>query len=165
MRRIIALTRLVIPALVLSACVSAPPTRPPEPDAAQQARAMQATGSFAEAAELWQEASLVAVGPDRHLFRLRAAEAWLLAGEPAKSNRQLGQVETAQLGRSELSRHALLNAELALLDADAQPSSTSMLHWKAWLRASRIASNGPASACSDCKPTRPASRWPPSRRP
>lgn len=62
----------------------------------------------------------MAVGPDRQLFRLRAAEAWLLAGEPARSNRQLGQVETSQLGRSELSRHALLNAELALLDADAQ---------------------------------------------
>ncbi|MBT8061732.1 MAG: penicillin-binding protein activator, partial [Gammaproteobacteria bacterium] len=120
MSRRLASARLLIPALLLSACVSAPPPAPTEPVAVQQARQLQATGNFAEAAELWQSAALVAVGPDRQIFRLRAAEAWLLAGEQGKSNTQLMLVEEAQLGQAEMSRFALLHAELALLDADAQ---------------------------------------------
>ena len=108
---------LLLCALVC-ACAAPPVPRPPEPEAAEQARTAQATGNYSEAAELWRRAAAVTAGPDRNRFRLRAAESWLRAGERARSQSDLGQVEQAQLEAPEQSRYALLQAELALIEAD-----------------------------------------------
>ena len=106
--------------LLLSACAAPQRPAPSEPGDAIRARQLQGVGNYAEAAQLWQQAAIVAVGAERQEFRLRAAEAWLLAGEAAKSRQQLQQVQDAQLESPGQSRMALLQAELALLDADAQ---------------------------------------------
>jgi outer membrane PBP1 activator LpoA protein len=106
---------------LLAACASGPPAPVIEiPLEVSRAQQEQATGNFSEAAELWQEAALVTVGPEQHQYRLQAAEAWLRAGENSRSASLLEQVDKRQLRQDRVSRYSLLNAELALAVSDGE---------------------------------------------
>lgn len=83
-----------------------------------RAEQMEALGNFSEAALLWQEAAMVSTGPAQQIYRLQAAEAWMLAGDTNQTGRQLGQIDNQLLSAQFLARYALLNAELALESAD-----------------------------------------------
>lgn len=85
-----------------------------------RAEQLQAMGSFSEAAMLWQEAAVVSTGPERHVYHLQAAEAWMLSGDKSQTALQLRQVDNNQLAAAFLARYALLNAELALESADTE---------------------------------------------
>jgi len=111
--------------LFLSACVSGPPAPVIEiPLEATKAQREQATGNFSGAAKLWQQAAMVAVGPERHQYRLQAAEAWLQAGDNAQSASLLKQVDIQKLQTDRVSRYSLLHAELALAVADGEAAQT-----------------------------------------
>ncbi len=104
--------------LFVSACAVGPAQLKVTPNEVSQAQQAQATGNFSEAARLWQEAALVSVGPDRHQYRLQAAEAWMRAGERSRSGNILSQVDQRQLLDNRVSSFSLLHAELALAAAD-----------------------------------------------
>jgi outer membrane PBP1 activator LpoA protein len=107
-------------ALWLGACAAVSPTVTTTPEEATRAQQAQATGNFTVAATLWQEAAAEAVGPERHRYRLQAAEAWWQAGASIRTESQLKQVDEQQLISPELARFGLLHAELALAAANAQ---------------------------------------------
>ncbi|NND44472.1 MAG: penicillin-binding protein activator [Xanthomonadales bacterium] len=104
--------------LILAACATAPAPAPVGPAEARRAQSAEALGNFAEAAELWQQAAMVASGPDREAFRLRAAEAWLQAGRENRSSSVLASVDDSKLSGGNIARFALLNAELAMVAGD-----------------------------------------------
>jgi outer membrane PBP1 activator LpoA protein len=111
---------ICLAALLIGACASTPPAPVLDLSEVSRAQEAQATGNFSEAARLWQEAALVSVGPERENYRLRAAEAWLQAGENNLSESVLEQVDENQLFNDRLARYSLLHAELALISNDAQ---------------------------------------------
>jgi outer membrane PBP1 activator LpoA protein len=107
---------------LLGACASAPPpARPGSPgDLAAQA---QSQGQYQAAARLWLDAAAMAGPPQSDQFQLRAAEAWLAAGQRQNAYLSLQAIDMRRLGAADRSRFALIKAEQALINADAETAS------------------------------------------
>ena len=69
--------------LLLAACTSAPISRAPEPEGAGNPEAAFSRGDYAQAARAWQQQALDAAPGRASALRVRAADAWLLGGNPA----------------------------------------------------------------------------------
>ena len=83
-----------------------------------RAESAESLGRYSEAAELWQQAALDAAGSARDGYRLRAADAWLQAGEPVQTARRLAEIDDGRLSGDTLALFSLLHAELALQSMD-----------------------------------------------
>jgi len=87
---------------------------PTGPTAAPDARADFARGDYPAAAAAWESEALTAA-PDRAgMLRVSAADAWLLADEPANAERALHGVSKAELPPADQARLNLVLADLAL---------------------------------------------------
>lgn len=102
--------------LALGACAGAPAPGPESPRADRTAQAAENRGDWEAAALLWEEAAAQSGKPDPD--RLRAADAWLQAGEFQRAREQLERVRLGRLTRAQASQHALISAELALAAGD-----------------------------------------------
>ena len=105
---------------LLAGCAVAPEPRGARPAQATQAQQASAAGRYADAAQLWEEAAGLAQGQDRQTYRLRAAEAWSNAGKMSEAYAALAAIDARQLTPTDVSRYALLQAELALAGADVE---------------------------------------------
>ena len=107
--------------LVVAGCAGpAPsPTATPGPaaiavDPEQPARAAEAVGDYAAAARAWQALAGTTPSPRREAYQLRAAAAWLAAGDTTSSQALLAQVDVAPLDDELIARKQLLRARMAL---------------------------------------------------
>jgi uncharacterized protein len=103
----------------LAACAPTGPTVRPGDTDDQRANLerMAERGDYAGAAEGWLELALE--HPERAMrFRVRAAEAWLQAGDLDEAERLLDQVDAQALDRTGRARFELARAELAMLRGD-----------------------------------------------
>lgn len=111
---------LVAALLSLAGCASAPPAPPPAPvvqapiDPEQTARDAEAQGDFGAAARAWQTLAAERPSPGREAYQLRAASAWLAAGDTSSSQALLGQIDVGQLDATQAAERQLLLARLAL---------------------------------------------------
>jgi outer membrane PBP1 activator LpoA protein len=100
--------------LVLTACSSTGSSWTPEPAKSQSGEAALARGEYEQAARSWQQEALDA-GPQRAgSLRVRAADAWLLAGKPGSAEDALRWVDREDLAPPDESRLDLVLADLAL---------------------------------------------------
>jgi len=106
------LTALVV--LLLSACAAGGPSRPPGQDYSQEPGALFARGEYAAAAEAWQQLAVNSEAPDANSLRVRAADAWLLAGKPDRAEDLLRWIDRQDLSSPDISRLNLVLADLAL---------------------------------------------------
>jgi outer membrane PBP1 activator LpoA protein len=113
----------VLACTALAACAVAPPDVSTAPTPAEEAQRLQASGQLQAAARLWEQAAGQAVSPAQDRYRLRAAEAWLAAGDDRAAAGQLSLLDQQRLAADERSRFALLSAELALLRADGDSAA------------------------------------------
>ena len=122
---------------LLGAC-AATPTRAPEPPQAGAAEQWFRQGEFEAAALAFIEASEAPRAPrDRYL--LRAAESWREEGRLEEVRALLPRIDRSRLSPGLQTRLGLIQADLALLDADAAtaldrlagapPSGASALRW------------------------------------
>jgi hypothetical protein len=99
---------------LLLSCAGTPPApvadRSPAPDPEQSF----AGGDFSRAARLWQQQALSATGPAADALRVKAADAWLLADQPAMAQDNLRWVDKSRLAAPEQARMNLVLADLAL---------------------------------------------------
>ncbi len=105
--------------LLLAACApSGPAVRPDVADARQaQVERLLERGNYAEAAQAWLD--LAAERPERaDVYRTRAAEAWLRAGEVDSAELLLDGIDPQLLGRMPRTRFDLARAELAMMRGD-----------------------------------------------
>jgi len=109
---------IIVFALILmsgfSACSISP--RPPEATVSQDAGAEQAFASrdYARAARIWQQDALAAEARQAGSYRVRAADAWLLADQPAPATDLLKWISRDDLDEQDRSRLDLVLADLAL---------------------------------------------------
>lgn len=116
------LLKLAAAALLLvvgGGCASPPPTPAPTParaavDPEQPAREAEARGDYGAAAQAWQALAASRPSPGREAYQLRAAAAWLAAGDTTSSQALLGQIDVAPLGDALITQKQLLLARLAL---------------------------------------------------
>lgn len=113
--RLAPLPALVLLAATLAGCASAPSSREATP-AESQARALDAQGRHAEAAQAWRSIAATARGGDIAMARLNAAEALRRAGDAAGSRAELAEVPRRRLSPVDQLRHDLLTAGFALDD-------------------------------------------------
>jgi len=107
-----ALTLLLV--LMLFACTSTGPGWTTDQAGGSSAEAAFARGQYEQAARTWQQDALNA-GPNLASgLRVKAADAWLLAGQAVKAQDELRWVERATLSRREQARLDLVLADLAL---------------------------------------------------
>ena len=99
--------------LALSACASGPSWEP-EKQSGLDGDSLFAQGQYAAAAESWQQQALDAEPVQAGSFRVRAADAWLLAGEPSNTENMLRWIERKDLSPADESRLDLVLADLAL---------------------------------------------------
>lgn len=104
----------VLLAVFLAACAGMETTWQPEQDAGASAESAFAAGRYVEAASSWQKEALDAGPGQASSLRIKAADAWLLAGEPGKALDQLRWIDRKQLSRQDESRLNLVLADLAL---------------------------------------------------
>lgn len=112
----IILSCMLLLGLLLSACASAPPPVPTDPQVTA-AQTASARGDFAQAAQLWEAVAAGAVSQpanDANVAYLNAADNWWLAGMPVQSLAALDQVSGNRLGAADSARESLLRGELAL---------------------------------------------------
>lgn len=101
-------------ALWLAACAAPPTSWTPEADSTASAEAAFSRGEYGLAAQNWQRQALEAE-PDRAAaLRVRAADAWLLAGEPGNATDALRWVDREALSPGDAARMDLALADLAL---------------------------------------------------
>jgi outer membrane PBP1 activator LpoA protein len=100
--------------LLLAACAGTDATWKAEQDTAASAEAAFARGQYELAASNWQKEALDASAGEASSLRIRAADAWLLAGKPGKAQDQLRWIERKSLSRQDRSRLNLVLADLAL---------------------------------------------------
>lgn len=108
--------------LMLAACAGAPP-QPVEVQPEQTAEEAFAGGDFEQAALAWQQQAVDAAGAEADTLRVRAANAWLLAGEPGAARDNLRWIDAEDLDAENRSRIRLVQADLALREdrpADAE---------------------------------------------
>lgn len=113
---------MVAAALLLGGCAGqapAPPSAQAPVDPEQPARAAEARGDFGAAAQAWQALAASRPAPGGEAYQLRAAAAWLTAGDAARSEALLAQIDVAQLDPAQRAERQLLLARLALLRGDA----------------------------------------------
>ncbi len=105
---------LLLIMLGLSGCRTSPRTPTPEPEAATVAEQYFRSGNYARAAQDWQQQALE-VGPQEASdYRVRAADAWLLAGQPESAKDLLKWISRNDLDPGARSRLDLVLADLAL---------------------------------------------------
>ncbi len=105
------LTTLLV--LALSACATGP-SWVPDQDQPKSADAAFAQGDFEGAARLWQQQALAADPQQAGGLQVRAADAWLLAGNPGRAEDALRWVDRQELSIDDRSRLNLVLADLAL---------------------------------------------------
>lgn len=118
--------KVIAVAAVLAAggCASPPPapvtpaTPAVMPDPEQPARDAEAISDYGAAARAWQALAAGVPSPGREAYQLRAAAAWLAAGDATGSQALLSQIDVAALGDELIARKQLLLARLALERAD-----------------------------------------------
>ncbi|MEJ8569003.1 penicillin-binding protein activator [Elongatibacter sediminis] len=116
------LDRFVFPLLVLvvlASCAGAPPPALDVP-AAEDPEAAFAQGRYEEAARAWQREAVTAPAVDADVLRINAANAWILAGQPAAAADALRWVSHEALPEADRARLNLLLADLALRDERAE---------------------------------------------
>jgi uncharacterized protein len=101
---------------VLAACGVTPPAPVSEPATAAEAAAAAAfeRGAYEEAAIAWQREALDAAPAAAARLRVRAADAWLLAGRAGEAESVLRWVSRDDLSRGDRARLDLALADLAL---------------------------------------------------
>jgi outer membrane PBP1 activator LpoA protein len=106
----------MILAVLLAACASGVPERPAPAIEGPQTAAAAAyqEGDYVTAASAWESASHQAPPNEVPSLRVRAADAWLMAGNVAASERLLADVSRADLGAPDQSWLDLVLADLAL---------------------------------------------------
>ncbi len=124
----------VVAAVVLIAvaagCASSPPAAKPvaavvvSPE--QIARDAERVGDYGAAARAWQELAGASQSPGREAYQLRAAAAWLAAGDATSSQALLGQVDVAPHGDALIGQKQILLARLALGRGD-EPAAAAAL--------------------------------------
>jgi len=105
------LTLLIL--LALSACTTTSPWTP-ETDKSQGAETAFSQGDYERAARAWQEEALDAGPRQAGGLRVRAADAWLLAGKPGNAEDTLRWIDREELTPRDESRLDLVLADLAL---------------------------------------------------
>jgi len=98
--------------LLLAACAATETAWKPQPDAG--AESAFSRGDYEQAARAWQKEALDAAPGRASSLRISAADAWLMAGDPANAQDQLRWVERESLSRQDESRLNLVLADLAL---------------------------------------------------
>jgi outer membrane PBP1 activator LpoA protein len=115
--------------LLLAACAGSGPARTTDSADKLGANALLARGQYEQAARAWQKQALLA-GPDEaSSLRVRAADAWLLAGQPGNAQNELRWVESQSLSGQDQSRLNLVLADLAL--RNRRPEEAEILLQKA----------------------------------
>jgi outer membrane PBP1 activator LpoA protein len=110
LRSVLALLTL----LVLTACSTMGPSSKPEAGKNPAAAAAFTRGEYEQAARSWQEEALNAGPRQAASLRVRAADAWLLAGKPGSAKDALRWVDREELAQQDESRLDLVLADLAL---------------------------------------------------
>ena len=100
--------------LFLTACTTTGVSRTPEPATTPGAEVAFARGEYEQAARAWQQEALNAGRQRAGSLRVRAADAWLLAGKPGKAEDVLRWVDRKNLAPPDESRLDLVLADLAL---------------------------------------------------
>ena len=101
-------------ALLLSACAGTGTAWKPVQDADTSAESAYARGQYELAASSWQKEALDADSSQASGLRVKAADAWLLAGQPGRAQDQLRWIDRKSLSRQDRSRLNLVLADLAL---------------------------------------------------
>ena len=106
---------LALLAVSLAGCATVPTSRPSTP-AETQARALDAQGRHAEAAQAWRSIAATSRGADIPMARLNAAEALRRAGDAPGARAELAQAPRRRLTPDDQFRHDLLSAGFLLDD-------------------------------------------------
>ncbi len=104
---------LLFAVLVVAGCAPAPVRDTPPEQLAERAESLYRAGDFEAAAKAWLEAASEQPD-DAHVFRLKAAEAWILAGDRDRAESLLASVDTDRLGTADEHLMVLIHAQLAL---------------------------------------------------
>jgi outer membrane PBP1 activator LpoA protein len=115
--------------LALTACTTTGSSRKPEPAQSPGAEVAFARGDYGQAARLWQQEALDAGRQRAGGLRVRAADAWLLAGKPGSAEDVLRWVDRKDLTPPDESRLDLVLADLAL--RNERPDEAELLLRKA----------------------------------
>lgn len=99
---------------MLVACSSTGPAWTPQQDSQASAESAYSKGEFEEAARSWQQQALDADPRQAGGYRVRAADAWLLAEKPASAENALRWIDRKNLSPQDESRLNLVLADLAL---------------------------------------------------
>ena len=123
---------MTLAALLLAGCAGQAPAPLPSPaqapvDPEQPARAAEARGDFTAAAQAWQALAASRPAPGGEAYQLRAAAAWLAAGDAARSEALLGQIDVAHLDPAQRAERQLLLARLALGRGDAAAAAAALV--------------------------------------
>ena len=105
---------LCVAILAIPACSTTTSTRTVESGQVMSAQAAFARGDYEQAARSWQQDALETGPRQAGGMRVRAADAWLLAGKPGNAEDALRWVERKQLSPQDESRLDLVLADLAL---------------------------------------------------
>jgi outer membrane PBP1 activator LpoA protein len=97
----------------LTAC-SAPDIKGPGGQPPSDASAAFARGEYALAAQAWQDQARQAPPEEAAVLQVRAADAWLLAGDTPAAERALRGIEKSGLSPADLARLDLVLADMAL---------------------------------------------------
>lgn len=95
-------------------------------DPEQPARDAEAIGDYGAAARAWQALAAGVPSPGREAYQLRAAAAWLAAGDTTSSQALLSQIDVALLGDELIARKQVLLARLALGRADPTAAAAAL---------------------------------------
>lgn len=123
-RSLVCRLSIVLLILALSACATRTSWEP-EPESTLNGDALFAQRQFAAAAESWQQQALDAEKQQAGGLRVRAADAWLLAGEPSNAEDLLRWIDREDLSPADESRLDLVLADLAL--RNNQPDEAELL--------------------------------------
>lgn len=108
--------RAALLSLLLSGCVTQQVSSQREPEL-PLAQGLFDQQRYAEAAQAFADAASTNGHRPEHLW-LRAAEAWLRAGNIEQARLAATRIQASALTPNDRARHALINAELALADGD-----------------------------------------------
>lgn len=122
----------------LAGCASAPSSRPATP-AESQARALDAQGRHAEAAQAWRSIAAAARGADIAMARLNASEALRRAGDAAGARAEIAEAPRRRLTPEDQFRHDLLTAGFALDDGRGTEALALLQQDRALVPAGRMA--------------------------
>jgi outer membrane PBP1 activator LpoA protein len=125
-------------AVSLAGCATAPSSRQATP-AETQARALDAQGRHAEAAQAWRSIAASARGADIAMARLNAAEALRRAGDAAGARAELAEAPRRRLTPEDQFRHDLLTAGFALDDGRGAEALALLQQDRALVPAGRMA--------------------------